>query len=213
MPAEEKVILPDGETVINQSVGQPVSSDTAFLVEILSQEISPKMINILDVGCGNGIIALMLARRFPATRITGIDIQPGLINLALKNADCCRVNVDFLKADLRKFSCIDKFNIIVANPPYFAIGSGRMGTDDERNRSRFELDCNLPDVIDCIARNCKPDGNAYVMYPAMREAQLTEHIRKNGMMIVERWVSSGNNKREARVYKIIWEKADVATAE
>ena len=75
---------------------------------------------ILDIGTGTGLIALMMAQRFPESYITGIDIDPAAVSQARINvahspfAD----HVEILEADAHDFN--GTFDAIVSNHPFFA---------------------------------------------------------------------------------------------
>ncbi len=82
-----------------------------------------KATNIMDIGCGCGIIALMVAQRSPAN-VLGIDIDKDSVEEAKKNAKRSPWNerVDFECISLQDFYQISKnelFDSIVCNPPYF----------------------------------------------------------------------------------------------
>jgi ubiquinone/menaquinone biosynthesis C-methylase UbiE len=64
------------------------------VIELLS--ISPGD-NVLDVGCGTGNMAIRLARCYPQVRVTGVDLSPGMINVA-QSKSCSIVNVSFMIA-------------------------------------------------------------------------------------------------------------------
>lgn len=79
----------------------------------------------LDVGTGSGAIAVTLAAEVPATRVAAVDISPGALRMARRNAArhgvadrvlpvCC----DLLSA----LKCVDRFDVVVSNPPYVAEG-------------------------------------------------------------------------------------------
>lgn len=76
--------------------------------------------NVLDVGTGCGLVALMLAQRFPATKITALEIDEQAAKQAAENVQgspfaqqVCIVTQNFM--DFR-----DKlFDAIVSNPPFF----------------------------------------------------------------------------------------------
>ncbi|RLD41730.1 MAG: tRNA (adenosine(37)-N6)-methyltransferase TrmM, partial [Bacteroidetes bacterium] len=79
----------------------------------------PDKIKILDVGSGSGIIALMLAQRFPKSIITALeingysysDLQENVIHSPWKD----RINT--LNIDFNNWSCEKGFDLIVSNPP------------------------------------------------------------------------------------------------
>lgn len=136
---------------VNESVLIP-RPETEILVEKtfeLSREIFSKTgrLQILDIGTGSGCIALAMANLCPASRITAIDISAAALELAEKNACLNTVghNIDFRLCDMRDFwekSCAEdqKFNIIIANPPY--IPSRQIGElpDDVQAEPHCALD-------------------------------------------------------------------------
>lgn len=85
---------------------------------------------VLDVGTGSGVIALMLAQRLPAARITAIDIDEAAVAQAQENFAAspwatrltCRKE-DFGAADRKPPSAAadtpERYDLIVSNPPFF----------------------------------------------------------------------------------------------
>lgn len=77
---------------------------------------------ILDIGTGTGLIALMLAQRCNA-EIIAIDIEPNAVLQAKENVgnSLWTNRITVLETSLQDFSetTIEKFDLIVSNPPYF----------------------------------------------------------------------------------------------
>lgn len=76
---------------------------------------------ILDIGTGSGVIALSLAAKFPAAKITATDISDDALALARENAERLGLTsrVEFLRSDLFKY-VTEVYDVIVANLPYVA---------------------------------------------------------------------------------------------
>jgi tRNA1Val (adenine37-N6)-methyltransferase len=76
---------------------------------------------ILDVGTGTGLIALMMAQRFPAAEITGIEIDKHAFNQAKENVDNSIFNqqVEVINCDFLKWETETRFDSIVCNPPFY----------------------------------------------------------------------------------------------
>ena len=101
--------------------------DTEILVEevikLASKINEPK---ILDLCTGSGAIAISIAKNVPNAEVYAIDISSKAIEVAKKNAKELGAKVKFVKSNL--FNKLDKmkFDIIVSNPPYIAIGDTRV---------------------------------------------------------------------------------------
>lgn len=84
--------------------------------------VPPTAVNVLDVGCGCGVISMMIAQRFPKVLIKAIDIDEESVKECRYNFKLCEWR-DRLNAELRNFNDVtDKFDYIISNPPYFEDG-------------------------------------------------------------------------------------------
>lgn len=79
-----------------------------------------KAARLLDLCTGSGALAVAIARFWPATRITAVDISEEALQVARKNAWQQAVNIDFRRGDLFDPVRNEKFDIIVSNPPYLS---------------------------------------------------------------------------------------------
>ena len=79
-----------------------------------------KPVNIIDLGCGSGVIGITLAKELPNSSVTCLDISNDAIELTKKNADLLNVNISTMKGDMLS-NVEGKFDIIVSNPPYIAL--------------------------------------------------------------------------------------------
>ncbi|MEK7523910.1 MAG: HemK/PrmC family methyltransferase [Patescibacteria group bacterium] len=87
------------------------------------QEIHHSPARICDLGTGSGCIAVCLAKHLPQAKITAIDISPGALQVAQKNAEFHGVKnqIEFLKSDLLQEVLDISFDGIVANLPYIGL--------------------------------------------------------------------------------------------
>ena len=72
---------------------------------------------ILDIGTGTGLIALMMAQRFPSASVTGIDIDEAACMQARENVEDSPFSVSILHRNVLDMKGI--FDAVVSNPPYF----------------------------------------------------------------------------------------------
>jgi release factor glutamine methyltransferase len=98
--------------------------DTEILVEAVlpfarQRPRNGGVVRLLDLGTGTGAIALALLKEVPFLQAVGVDIAPGALETASRNADLNDVADRFMAVESRWFDAIDGcFDIIVSNPPY-----------------------------------------------------------------------------------------------
>ena len=80
--------------------------------------------NILDVGCGSGVISLMLAQRNPSAQINAIDIDPPSCADATINFQSSpwHDRLEVICGNYIEWSFDRKFDLIISNPPFFSHG-------------------------------------------------------------------------------------------
>ena len=131
---------------------------------------------VCDLGTGSGVLLLLLARRAERLSLTGVELDPLSAQTARENLASNGLAGDILTGDLRTAPLpAGGFDLVVANPPYFPLGSGRSGgpaRSEEccaleelcaaasrlvRNGGRFAL-CHRPErLVDvlCSLRSCR----------------------------------------------------------
>ena len=194
------VQLPFGKTIYQTKDGHSITSDSAFLVKTISDQISHDNINLLELGSGNGIISIMLSHYHPKWKIMGIEIQKHLVELSRDNVKLSETTPSFTEADLREFSSSQKYNLIISNPPYFQKDKGRISPIQERAISRHEITCDMIDVLECVKRNLEEDGSAFILYPQNREVDLDNFAKKVDLKTRKKFVlNSEENKKKVIV--------------
>ena len=97
--------------------------ETEILVEkaeeILKNIKEPK---VIEIGCGSGIISVMLAILIPNISIIAVDINEKALQLAKRNAIKHKVEdkITFIKSDLFESIKDDSYDMVISNPPYIA---------------------------------------------------------------------------------------------
>lgn len=136
----------------------------------------------VDLGTGCGIIPLILAKKFGWSELLGVELQPGLYDLARRNV---RLNgsegeVALALGDLRETPRLfprAAFAHVVANPPYRKARAGHLNPDVEKATARHELKCQLRDVTLAATWLLRDWGTLSVVYPAGRLAELLTALR------------------------------------
>jgi tRNA1(Val) A37 N6-methylase TrmN6 len=195
----QPVELPFGPVIYQTRHGQGISHDAAFVVETLRNEETDAALNMLELGCGNGIISIMLGHWFAHWQITAIEVQQHLAVLAAANATRADIPLQVHHADLRQWQQ-KPCEIIAANPPYYPVEAGRVSPITERAVSRHEVLCTLPDVLQAVARNLHPEkGRAYLLYPASRLGEIEKTGKKIDLHMAAEFSLGANQKRKVLV--------------
>ncbi|MBS9402021.1 peptide chain release factor N(5)-glutamine methyltransferase [Halomonas sp. TRM85114] len=111
--------------------------DTETLVEAALELAPGETGRLLDLGTGTGAIALAFASERPDWHITGVDIRPEAVTLARCNAErLCIANATFFRSDwfesLKDERGVERFDLIVSNPPYIAADDAHLRRGDLR---------------------------------------------------------------------------------
>ncbi|MGB6035179.1 MAG: methyltransferase [Cryomorphaceae bacterium] len=146
---------------------------------------SPKQ--ILDIGTGTGLIALMLAQRFPEAMITAIEPNKDALSDASFNFEKSpfaeRLNLQ--KTNLQEFETEIRFDLIVSNPPFFAnsLVSENQGRTEARHTHSLSPD-DLAKATTLLAEN----GKTAVIYPTETYGAFKTAMSKIGFCEEKRMV-------------------------
>lgn len=139
---------------------------------------------ILDVGTGSGLIALMMAQRFPDAQIVGIDIDEAACRQAEMNVSKSTFagRITILNRSLQEFAGTGKegfFDAIVSNPPYFQ--NSLKSPDKKRTIARHTDSLSFRDLIVGAKKLLKEDGVLSVVGPTSEESDIESEAIINGL--------------------------------
>jgi tRNA1Val (adenine37-N6)-methyltransferase len=139
-----------------------ISTD-AVLLGSLTQSSSPK--HILDIGTGTGVIALMLAQRFPEAQVTALEIDAEAAAQAAENfkESPFAERMHLIPTALQEFSTDSSFDLIVSNPPYFP---GHLKSNDpKRNQALHTDSLSFEALLHHASQLLTPSGQFWVILP------------------------------------------------
>jgi len=137
---------------------------------------------VLDIGTGTGLIAIMIAQRFPAI-IDALEIDLDAANEAAENAKNCPWNsrIHIFHTSFQDYSkvCKKKYMLIVSNPPYFK--NSLKSSDPTKNKARHNDSLPISALFNGVNFLLSPEGNFQIIIPAEHsieymEAALTHHL-------------------------------------
>lgn len=140
----------------------------------------------LDVGTGCGLIALMLAQRYPLLQVEGIDIAPGAVDDARENfagspfAERLSVRQgDVLTADFPR-----RYDLIVSNPPFFT--EDTLPPEASRAAARHAVHLPAEAFARKITQILAPSGRVALIYPYREADRIVGFFAAEGLYLARR---------------------------
>lgn len=131
----------------------------------------------IDLGCGSGILALLLAQKSEKLRMTGLELLPEAAAVARENAaiNGLTERVSVIEGDIRRHRALFRagsFAFAVANPPYFAPSSGAEPPRADRAAARTEASCSLTELCEAAAWLLRSGGSFFLVHRPERLSEL-----------------------------------------
>ena len=167
-------------------------ADTEILIEkALSKIHAHDLYEILDLGCGTGIIGITIALERPLSNVTLIDQSEHAIQNTKENQTLHQVtNVMIQKSDW--FSALDqtRFDVILSNPPYLEDNDPHLsqGLEDEPLDALVSGPTGIEAIqyiIENAKNHIKPSGWLFIEHGYNQAIILKDLFEKNGYQHIE----------------------------
>ncbi len=167
-------------------------ADTEILIEKALSKINVRdRYEVLDLGCGTGIIGITIALERPLSKVTLIDQSEHAIQNTKENQTFYKVtNTMIQKSDW--FSALDKtrFDVILSNPPYLEYNDPHLsqGLEDEPLDALVSGPTGIEAIqyiIENAKNHIKPSGWLFVEHGYNQAIILKDLFEKNGYQHIE----------------------------
>ena len=157
--------------------GYCYNSDSIFLYNFICQ-FKPKG-ELLDVGCGVGIISLLLSRDF-TLKTSIIDKQEKMLNYAEQNFLLNNLETKAYLGDFEEHQTEDRYDFIVSNPPFYD-SAVTQSKDTHLNIARYAHHLPIESFIKRVKTFLKPKGWFIFCYDAKQIDILLHHLKINNI--------------------------------
>lgn len=143
---------------------------------------------VVDLGCGNGIIPLLVYGKYSPREITGIEIQEEVAEMAVRSIklnsleDNIKISVGDIK-DCYNDIGINEYDVVVTNPPYKKGNAGLKNLEDKKTIARHEVMINLDEIIYSASRLLKGSGRFYMIHRPERLKDIIISLDKNNLTL------------------------------
>lgn len=118
---------------------------------------------VLDLGCGCGIIGILLKHKFIDITLSLLDILEQNCELTSLNLKQNDIKATVFCADLRNLKLRNHFDFIVCNPPFYRLGAYK-SENKHKEISKFQSSLSLDDFLAYSYKLLKAKGVLYFCY-------------------------------------------------
>lgn len=160
------------------------SLDSVMLANFATIRLRDK--RIVDLGCGNGVIPLILSLRTDKA-IIGVEIQKKMADMAKRSIEFNGLSnqIEIVNIDMKEFANTDyfeTFDLITCNPPYFKVNNKNYFNESyEKMIARHEIEINLKDLFLVVRKLLKNNGNFAIVHRPERLIEILSEFKKNNI--------------------------------
>lgn len=127
--------------------------------------------NVLDIGCGSGLISLMIAQRNPNTQIDAIDVDHNAFLQATENIanSDWKHSIKSYHTSLQYFTTDKKYQLIISNPPFFV--NATKSANNSKNIARHTDELSFNDLLHHVSKLLEKEGVFSVVLPIIEEVE------------------------------------------
>ena len=179
------------------------SLDSIMLANFATIRLKDK--KIVDLGCGNGVIPLIMSLRCDK-KIIGVELQSKLADMAKRSVDYNGLNdvIEIINTNMKDYvsdETFESFDLITCNPPYFKVNDKNFFNDNiEKVIARHEVEITLSELMFIVKKLLKNNGNFAIVHRTERLMEILSEFRKNNIEPKRvRFVHEKSNKESTLV--------------
>ena len=158
-------------------VDERVIVPRSFIAELLRERLSPWLVrphrvrNVLDLCTGSGCLAVIAAEAFPKAHVDAVDISRDALAVARRNVAAYRLRsrVRLLHSDMFSAVANQRYDLIIANPPYVPAAALRALPREYRHEPKLAL----------------AGGKDGLDFVRVLLQQAAHYLTPNGLLVVE----------------------------
>lgn len=178
----------------------------AVLLSDFAKEIRNNS-KVLDLGTGTGILSILLTAKTKLEKIYGIEIQKEVADMAKRSVTLNNLEdkIEIINKNIKELEEIfekNYFEVIVTNPPYKKMQTGKINEKENKLISRHEVTANLEDFIKISFKLLKDKGSLYMVHRPERLAEIIYILKKNKLEPKKMRFVHSNNEQEPKLVLI-----------
>ena len=134
---------------------------------------------VLDIGCGTGLIALMIAQRTKNVVVDALEIHSSSARQAKENFrdSPWKDRIRCMQSSFQDYAslCKSRYDLIICNPPFFSASSKT--PSKEKNLARHDDSLSLEDIFRGSVSLMKKTAIISLILPGQKEVQAMDLIK------------------------------------
>lgn len=195
-------------SLLQASAGQRINTDSCVFAELIcAAGITPQ--RILDIGAGTGVVTTMLAHHFQNARVTAVEPESSIADVAHKNfaQDIWLGRITLQQARIQDLAgeAGEQFDLVLCNPPYFQ--NSTPSFDRATEVARHNSDLSPSDIYAGMRRNMTLSGSAWLSFPEESADLWFNEGRKQGLHLTHHFILSEHPTAKPHISVAGWSKA------
>lgn len=160
------------------------SLDSVLLPNFIS--LNKNIKNVMDIGCGNAPIPLILSTKTNA-KIIGIELQKEVCEMAKESININNLDkqIEIVNADINKIYKdyeVGSFDLITCNPPYFKYtDTSNVNLNDYKTLARHEIKLNIEQIMTISKYLLNNNGVIGIVHRPERLSDIVQAMRNNNI--------------------------------
>ena len=179
------------------------SLDSIMMANFATIRLKDK--RIIDLGCGNGVIPLIMSLRCDK-KIIGVELQSKIADMAKRSIEYNGLTdtIEIINCNMKDYvsdETFESFDLITCNPPYFKVNDKNYFNDNiEKVIARHEVEITLSELMVIVKKLLKNNGNFAIVHRTDRLMEILSEFRKNNIEPKRvRFVHEKSNKESTLV--------------
>ncbi len=166
-------------TIQQNKAAMKIGTDSVLLGAFCDCKIAK---NILDIGTGNGLLALMLAQKSTA-KIDAVEIEKNAADEAKDNIlySAWKERMHVYHSDIREFVPVTRYDLIITNPPYYPITDNVGIANRQRSMARHDKDLPFFALVNEVLSRLTEEGKFWLILPIQEATTFKKLAAEKGL--------------------------------
>ena len=175
-------------TIHQEKSAMKVCTDACLFGAWIAKKIEENKIkadNILDIGCGTGLLSLMIAQKSTA-QIDAVEIDKDAFEQAVENINLSerKKRINIYHDSVTNFKSSKKYELVISNPPFYE--SHLKSNNDKRNKAMHATTLSFIELVNAIKNNLTDNGLCAVLLPCYSVKEFEKILLPQQLFIIEK---------------------------